>query len=376
MNKRPDTRVLKASALALLWPALAIAQEPTPTNDRPAASSPEDCALIREGVQRLACYDSFSDPQIAREQASEQDVEAAEQAADTLAPDKRSQEQLAEVIDEDDPDSGVMTNIVDQSLSAEKALFSFSGSFISHRPTYILPITWVDDPNSTPSSPRLGTTAYDYKLENEEAKYQISFKVPMLTGWLDDRTTLWFGYTQRSFWQVYNQDESAPFRETNYEPEVFLRHQTNWDLGPLTLSGLTFGFNHQSNGQSEPRSRSWNRIVAGAAFTYDRWLFGVRPWYRIPESSSENDNADIEKYLGYANYNVVYKLAEDRTFSLQLMNNLRSDNRTSVEFGYSFPIGDTLKGFFQYYNGYGESLIDYNHRVERFGLGIMLNDWL
>ncbi|WP_417518942.1 phospholipase A [Marinobacter sp.] len=375
MNKRPNARVLNATAFLTLWPALAVAQESIPDADRPA-TSPEDCALIREGVQRLACYDSFNDPQTARDQASEQDVEDAEQAADTIAPNKESQERLAEVTDEDDPDSGVMTNIVDQSLSAEKALFSFSGSFISHRPTYIMPITWVDDPNTTPISPRLGATSYDYGLENEEAKYQISFKVPMLTGWLDDRTTLWFGYTQRSFWQVYNQDESAPFRETNYEPEVFLRHQTNWNLGPMTLSGLTIGFNHQSNGQSEPRSRSWNRVVAGAAVTYDRWLFAVRPWYRIPESANEDDNADIESYLGYANYNVVYKLAEDRTFSLQLMNNLRSDNRTSVEFGYSFPIGDTIKGFVQYYNGYGESLIDYNHRIERFGLGIMLNDWL
>ena len=88
-----------------------------------------------------------------------------------------------------------------------------------------------------------------------------------------------------------------------------------------------------------------------------------------------DDNADIEAYLGHANYQVIYKLTEDRTFSLRLMNNLRSTNRTSVEFGYSFPMGDTIKGFFQYYNGYGESLIDYNHRIERFGVGIMLNDW-
>ncbi|WP_239985624.1 phospholipase A [Marinobacter salexigens] len=375
MNNRPNTRVSMAAAFVMLWPALTIAQESIPADDR-LATSLEDCALIQEGVQRLACYDLFNDPQTAREQAGEQAVENAEQAADTLAPNRENRKRLAEINDEDDPDSGVMTNIVDQSFSAEKALFSFSGSFISHRPTYIMPITWVDAPNKTPSSPRLGATGYDYGLENEEAKYQISFKVPMLTGWLDERTTLWFGYTQRSFWQVYNQDESAPFRETNYEPEVFLRHQTNLNLGPLTLSGLTIGLNHQSNGQSEPRSRSWNRIVVGGAVTYDRWLFAIRPWYRIPESASEDDNADIEKYLGYANYNVVYKLAEDRTFSLQLMNNLRSDNRTSVEFGYSFPIGDTIKGFFQYYNGYGESLIDYNHRIERFGLGIMLNDWL
>ena len=175
---------------------------------------------------------------------------------------------------------------------------------------------------------------------------------------------------------MYNQDDSAPFRETNYEPEIFARYQTDWDIGPGRLNGVTLGFNHQSNGQSEPKSRSWNRIMGSAAYSYDRWLFMVQPWYRIPENN-DDDNADIQRYLGYANYHAVYKLTEDRTFSLRLMNNLRSDdNKTSVEFGYSFPMGDTLKGFFQYYNGYGESLIDYNHRIQRFGIGIMLNDWL
>lgn len=268
-----------------------------------------------------------------------------------------------------------MTNAVDRAVKAEKALFSFSGSFISYRPTYIMPLTWMNDPNTEPTSPRLGATDYDYGLENEEAKYQISFKVPLLTGMLDDQTTLWFGYTQRSFWQVYNQDESAPFRETNYEPEVFLRHQLDWDLGALKLSSVKFGFNHQSNGQSEPRSRSWNRIMGSAGFTHGRWLFVLEPWYRIPEKT-EDDNEDIERYLGHANYQVVYKLSEDKTISMQFMNNLRSDNRTSVQLGYSFPLGGTIKGYVQYYNGYGESLIDYNQRIQRVGLGIMLNDWL
>lgn len=374
MRKRPYLWLSTTAALALLWPALTLAKEGGSSSDTQAAS-PEDCALIREGVQRLACYDSFNNPKIARENATEQKVEETERTAETLAPSRESQSRAVEASEGDNPDAGVMTNMVERSVKAERALFSFSGSFISHRPSYILPVTWMDDTNQAPVSPRLGTTGYDYDLENEEAKYQISFKVPLLTGWLEDETTLWFGYTQRSFWQVYNQDDSAPFRETNYEPEIFLRHLANWDLGFVTLSGMSVGINHQSNGQSEPRSRSWNRVMAGAAFTRGRWLFSVQPWYRIPEDK-EDDNKDIQRYLGYANYNVVYKLAEDRTFSLRLMNNLRSDNRTSLEFGYSFPLGDTIKGFFQYSNGYGESLIDYNHRIERFGIGIMLNDWL
>lgn len=367
-------RAPQAVVLALLWPTITVAEEARPTA-ADQDSSPVDCALIQDGVQRLACYDSLNNPKTAREQASEDEVEEAERASDTLAPSRGSREDLAGEPNEDDPDNGAMNNLVDRQVEAEKALFSFSGSFLSYRPTYIMPITWMDSTNQTPSSPRLGATGYDYDLENEEAKYQISFKVPLLTGLFEDRTTLWFGYTQRSFWQVYNKDDSAPFRETNYEPEIFLRHQMNWNLGAITLSGATFGINHQSNGQSEPRSRSWNRVVASAAFTHDRWLFVIEPWYRIPDKSND-DNADIERYLGHANYNIVYKLAEDQTFSLKLMNNLRSDNRTSMEFGYSFPLGDTIKGFFQYYNGYGESLIDYNHRIERFGVGIMLNDWL
>ncbi|MDV3504178.1 phospholipase A [Marinobacter sp. M-5] len=368
-----------------LLPALGLGQ----TDGSPADTSLpkdltlQDCALIDDGIQRLACYDSLNDPVEARGQAEQKDVRQAEEATDTFAYDALAEasddEDLVEEIarDSEDEDDGVMAALVQRYTAAEKAVFSFSGSFVGHRPTYILPITWVDTPNERPVSPRLGETAYDHSLDNEEAKYQISFKVPLLTGWLDDRTTLWFGYTQQSFWQVYNTDDSAPFRETNYEPEIFLRYQADYDLGPGTLSGLTVGFNHQSNGQSEPRSRSWNRIVGSVGYSYNRWLFLLKPWYRLPESDSKDDNPDIERFLGHADYLAVYKLTEDRTLSLKLRNNLRSeDNKTSVEFGYSFPMGDTIRGFFQYYNGYGESLIDYNERIQRVGVGIMLNDWL
>ncbi|XKH02576.1 phospholipase A [Marinobacter nauticus] len=316
----------------------------------PNAEALANCALIENDSQRLDCYDALTppEPQIQNTRATQSDPENVN--ADAL---------------------------IDSNLSAERAIFSFTDSFVTHRPNYILPVSWVRDPNQSPKSPRLGSIDYDYSLESEEAKYQLSFKIPLLTGLFDDRTTLWFGYTQKSFWQVYNQNESAPFRETNYEPEIFLRHRLGWKIGPGTLSGITLGFNHQSNGQSEPWSRSWNRIMGSIAYSYDRWLFMVRPWYRLPESSDNDDNADIESYLGHASYHAVYKLSEDQTLSLKLLNNLRSeDNRTSVEFGYSFPLGDTVKGFVQYYNGYGESLIDYNHRIERVGIGIMVNDWL
>lgn len=362
-----------AAIATLLGSPTAFAEEPATSNTKEHPLTAKECALIRNGVQRLACYDNALQANKTRQAADTDKIDSVEKQAGEALP--LSSGQQVHLADEENGDEGVMGSMLEKYMAAEQAIFSFSGSFVGYRPMYILPASWVKNPNTVPHSPRLGDSQYDYDMEREEAKYQISFKVPLLTGFLDDRTTLWFGYTQQSFWQVYNQDQSAPFRETNYEPEVFLRYQSDWHIGPGTLNALTVGFNHQSNGQSEPRSRSWNRIVGAAIYSYNRWLFMVQPWYRIPENS-DDDNSDISQYLGYANYQMVYKLGSDRTFSLRMMNNLRSDNKSSVEFGYSFPMGDTIKGFFQYYNGYGESLIDYNHRIERFGIGIMLNDWL
>lgn len=351
-------------ALVALSPPVALAQTPAETTPNKTQKSLDACSLIENGVERLACYDNFAAPEVTREY--EQGATQTDGMPDTNP----------KLAGKEDEDSGVMSALLGQYVAAERAIFSFSGSFVGHRPMYLLPFSYLKNANREPFSPRTGTTGYDYELDNQEAKYQISFKVPLLTGMLNDRTTLWFGYTQKSFWQVYNTDDSAPFRETNYEPEVFLRYAANFDFGPGTLNGVTIGFNHESNGQSEPRSRSWNRIVASAAYSYNRWLFVVQPWYRLPEKDSDDDNEDIERYLGHANYLAVYRWTEDRTLSLKLMNNLRSDNKTSVELGYSFPMGDTIKGYIHYYNGYGESLIDYNQRVQRIGIGIMLNDWL
>ena len=372
-------------SLHLFAPAAVNAQDETSDHRSFEGVNPEQCALIKDGVQRLACYDAINDPATARNGASDDSLEAIDKSTEALQYRDATSAEDGDATFEDvestaqrkeGDDTGVMSAIMSRYVAAEKAIFSFSGSFVGHRPMYILPFSYMKNANREPTNPRLGATDYDYGIDNQEAKYQISFKVPLLTGWLDDRTTLWFGYTQKSFWQVYNTDNSAPFRETNYEPEVFVRYETNYDLGPGRLNGVTLGFNHESNGQSEPRSRSWNRIVGSAAYSYDRWLFILQPWYRLPEDDSEDDNEDIERYLGYANYMAIYKWSEDRTLSMKLMNNLRSDNKTSIELGYSFPMGDTIKGYIHYYNGYGESLIDYNERIQRIGIGIMLNDWL
>ena len=204
----------------------------------------------------------------------------------------------------------------------------------------------------------------------------MSFKIPLADNFLSDKSKLWFAYTQVAFWQLYNFEFSAPFRETNYEPELILSTETDFKIFSFTNSYINLALNHQSNGRAEPLSRSWNRITANFILEKDNLLLSFKPWYRIPEDDDDDNNPDIEKYLGYADYAAIYKYKNHLTTVL-LRNNLRSDdNRTSIELTYTFDINKRLRGIAQYFNGYGESLIDYNIRANRFGFGILLTDWL
>ena len=50
--------------------------------------------------------------------------------------------------------------------------------------------------------------------------------------------------------------------------------------------------------------------------------------------------------------------------------------RGSAEFNFTFPLWGKFIGYTSLFTGYGESLIDYNHKQTRFGVGIALNNVL
>lgn len=281
---------------------------------------------------------------------------------------------LAPVLAADTSGTEGSGTVAEQSLDRDQALMSYSGTLIPHRSNYLLFASWSDDVNQVPSSPSFQDEPVGTDLQSTETKFQLSFKVPILTGVFDNRTRLWAAYTQQSHWQAYNWERSSPFRETNFEPEVFLSHEPGWTLGDGRVEVLRLGFNHESNGREEPFSRSWNRIKGEVVFSTNRWVFALSPWYRIPETASNDDNPDIDEYIGHGDLRVMYKADGRYTVDARLLNNLRSDNnRTSVELNCSFPLSDSFSAHFQYYNGYGETLIDYNERVQRLGLGVSLN---
>lgn len=268
-----------------------------------------------------------------------------------------------------DPDAG------DQ--EPRRNLLGNSSIFRPYRRNYILAASWVSSPNQVPNTPAYSPERHDETLEREESKFQLSFRIPLLTGVFDGPNRLWFGYTQLAFWQVYNTDESSPFREINFEPEIFMTHELDWELGPGSLDMVSIGLNHESNGREEPFSRSWNRVKGSMIYRTDNWTLALEPWYRLKPSRAEDDNPDIERYLGYGEFRAVYNPAGTHALGITLMNNLRDENnRTSVEVNWSFPVSDSVKAHIQYYNGYGESLIDYNERTHRIGIGFSLNNWL
>lgn len=236
--------------------------------------------------------------------------------------------------------------------------------------------------NNQPASPAPGhrvLTPYD--IDALEAKFQLSFKTDI--GALENldilglkTLRLWAAYTQQSQWQVFNTRNSSPFRETNYEPELIAAFGTGNDSGWKLLN---LGFVHQSNGRTRPESRSWNRVYAQGGWEWDNVSLLARGWYRIPENAVMDDNPDIVHYLGRGD--LVARWESDsklQAVSVLLRNNLNLNNNISFfQMDWSAPValGHAARLHAQFGTGYGESMIDYNHRQMTLGLGVSFREW-
>ncbi len=273
-------------------------------------------------------------------------------------------------------------SLVLQRMQRERAVSGIRSILTPHRRNYLMPISYLGDPNEDPYTGALAEFPEDADLKSSEIKFQLSLKFNIVNDLFLKDDSIHFGFTGLSFWQAFNSDISAPFRETNYEPEIFWTAPIDWRPFGLNANVMQLGISHQSNGRGGSLSRSWNRIYANFMWEKNRWVFSLKPWWRIPEGDKEDpldadgdDNPDLEKFMGHFELTTLYR-RYDQEFSLMLRNNLRADNRGAVQLDYTFPLWRGIRGFAQYFNGYGESLIDYNANVERFGVGILLSDIL
>lgn len=268
-------------------------------------------------------------------------------------------------------------NLVLARLKEEQRLRDNSFAITPHNTNYLLPLTHTDRINEEPFADS------GQELQHTEVEFQVSFKAAINEKPLwRDNGFLYFAYTAKSFWQAYNTGESSPFRDTNHEPEVFLTFTTPYHAFGAEVPIVSVGVSHQSNGRSGIQSRSWHRVYARATLEYEKYYFSFKPWWRIPESrktgpddAKGDDNPDIYNYLGYFELR-GFRRYGDSELSVMVRNNLRSNNKGAIEFGYSYPFAKTKRGYIQLFHGYGETLMDYNHKTTRIGIGFMLNNWL
>ncbi|MCO8084697.1 phospholipase A [Acinetobacter lwoffii] len=344
----------------------------------PMPATAEACAALESSAERLACYDALFKIPV----TDKPEIVSERRAAVELAPEPDNlKAKIGQTVSNIYASEGSKLtpnlSLLDSrwELSPESKLGTWN--IRSYQPVYLMPGFWTSKKNEFPQSENPeNTVKEDQNLTSTEAKFQLSLKTKAVENILGDNGDLWLGYTQSSRWQVYNSEESRPFRETNYEPEASLIFRTNYDLLGLNWRMLGLTINHQSNGRSDPLSRSWNRVMLNLGFEKDNFALMVRPWYRFEEKREDDNNPEIKNYIGRGDMTAFYRYKE-HDFSLMLRHTLKGgdNNRGAVQFDWSFPISGRLRGQFQLFDGYGESLIDYNHRATYVGLGVSLMNW-
>ena len=199
------------------------------------------------------------------------------------------------------------------------------------------------------------------------ARFQLSFKYRLFdadslpVAWFPPLAGLHFAYTQTSIWDLGA--NSAPFRDTSYRPSFFW--QTTALGGGLMPDLLRAGYEHESNGKDGENSRSINMLFAQpvwrSGFSDGRNLIFAPKVYGYLEKS---DNPDIQRYRGYADWNLRYGREDGWLLATQLRNGTSGHGSAQVDLSYPLrkPLFARAGGFlhFQLFKGYGESLLDYN----------------
>lgn len=327
-----------------------------------------ECRTIASNVDRLACYDRASPPV---------PPSPADPAGSSVSGERGQKDRLSTFISSEHDRQLSQGSVLADHWELDAA--SKRGTFVlrPYKPIFILPLSRTDKVNQAPSSSAAGHTSAGLgHLDASEVRVQFSLKAKAFENLFGDNGDLWLGYTQSSRWQAYSDRNSRPFRETDYEPEAMLAFRTNYELFGFKGRLASIGVNHQSNGRALPLSRNWNRVIAQAGFERGDWMVLVRPWWRFPESNGSDDNPGIENYIGRGEV-IATRQWRDQVFSLQLRHSLRGgeNSRGSAQLGWSFPIAGDLKGYLQLFSGYGESLIDFNHRQTVLGIGFSVFDW-
>ncbi len=317
-----------------------------------------ECAGILENAQRLACYDRLAADNLSGNGA------IVNESSTTSQPKPESVTPTENPTD-DAPSTFSLARHWETDQEHKRGIFAFR----PHRTNYLI-ATYSSSPNEAPYRPFRTLTSGE-NLSNAELAFRIGFKMKVMENALDTNSDLWVGYTQESFWQAGNHRASSPFRESNYQPEVMLVTPLTFRFLGMHARFVNLGFVHQSNGQASTLSRSWNRVYAQAGLERGKFTLLARAWKRLDEDPAEDDNPDINDYMGYGDVVGTYR-SNGHELSLLVRRNFRTD-RGAIQAGWAFPLASHLKGYVQLFSGYGQSLIDYNYHQNTIGFGFLVS---
>ena len=201
-------------------------------------------------------------------------------------------------------------------------------------------------------------------------KFQFSLKYPIFPGLLGERNSWYVAYSQLSFWQAYQ--DSAFFRESNYSPEMFIRFRSDYEFIGWQMAKTDFGFVHQSNGLGGQAERCWNRLYLRQLAKKKDWEVELTIWYKVNwfnHFGLHEYNANITDYLGHSLINIK-KIMGRQKLSLELRNQFDSGFSKGFEvLTWSYSLKNNISVFAQATSGYGQSLGEYNHYTNTFGIG-------
>ncbi len=338
------------------------------TTDSPTL---ESCAAIGAPSDRLACYDKLAG------RAAAPTVPPAQEtlpAAATPAPTSLLAPTGAKLPETAEPQA--QTTLMSKYWELEPADKRGIFNFVGFRPNYVLPIHVTSRINRAAQSPTQATVMQpDYR--REEAKFQLSLRTKLAQDVLLPEADLWVAFSQQVMWQVWNGKDSKPFRNTDFEPEAIYVVPTpkSWRELPLGWQWryTQFGLAHQSNGQSDPLSRSWNRVYVGAGFERGDWSLTARLTQRLNEPLATDNNPDLVTYRGRGEAQLNWNHGL-QTASLLYRSTLKGLKYGALQFEWTYPIyrdqPNGLRWFVQAFRGYGETLTDYNFRQTSFGAGV------
>jgi phospholipase A1 len=255
-------------------------------------------------------------------------------------------------------------SVIEEKRNAERKINLIDFAIALNRPTYILPYYYTASPDQHVYE---GDTPLNQRINQNEFKFQLSLLVPVVQSVMGTPLDINLSYTQMSYWQVYT--TSAWFRETDYEPELIF----NYTLNPNNQVGVSL--NHESNGRGGTEERAWNRVIGIYTYGHSNWMLQARAWVLIFKGdSSDIYNPDITDYLGHGDLTASYEI--NKLVLSVTGGNFERFNRSHFQGSLSYPITNKIRFYGQAYSGYGQSLIEYNHRTNAFGVGISFNDWL